>query len=186
MSLKAMYMVIPVYLVAAVVSLCNGLASDYVGRRYPFCIGPLLPVVAAFSILLAGEDVNVAAQYAACFLLTAGNFAGQSIAITWLSNNIISKKKRGIALGFVASLGNCGAVLGSHVYLKSEAPRFPTGYGVCLALSVLAVIAALVQFLYLISANRHRQMGSLEDISQLEDRTLSSSGGKQPLFRYMY
>ncbi len=147
-------MAVPVYLVAAAFSVMNGFASDYARRRYHFCIGPLVPVIIALGILLAGKDSSVQANYAACFLLTSGNFAALSIAITWLSNNIDCRKTRGVALGLVAGLGNCGHILGSSVFSKPDAPFYVTGFAVCLAMTMLAIMAATAQLLYLLHQRR--------------------------------
>lgn len=146
-------MAVPIFLFAAVVSIVVGFASDYSNRRYLFCAGLLLPVIVALGILLASNRLSVGARYAACFLLTSGSVAAMSISITWLSNNIDSRKVRGIALGFVAAMGNCGSIIGSNVYLRHESPYYPTGFGVCLALTILAFVAATMQLIYL---NKYR------------------------------
>lgn len=148
-SIKAQYMAVPVYLTAAAVSVCIGIASDRAGRRYIFCTTPLLAATAGHAMLLAGEHVSVQGRYAACFLSTAGTFAALAISITWLSNNIHEAKERGIAFGVVAGIGNLGHFLGSNVFLEREAPLFLTGFTVCLVMSLLSALAATLQVLYL-------------------------------------
>ncbi|KAK3699762.1 hypothetical protein LTR37_016271 [Vermiconidia calcicola] len=149
-SSKAMYMAIPIFLFAAALTLALGFASDYTRQRYPFCVGPLLAVVAALTVMLASSQSSVKLRYAACFFLGSGAAAGLTISITWLSNNIVCRKTRGIAFGLAAMLGNCGSILGMTVYPKDESPRYPTGFGVCLAMIVVAIVAATAQWLYLV------------------------------------
>lgn len=154
---KALYMTIPVWIVAFVVTVLNGIGSDYIKRRYPFLAGSLVAVIIAYSILLGAKHVAVGVRYMACFFLISGAFAADVSALTWLSNNVMGQKRRGVALGIVGALGNLGYLVGPNVYLDREAPWYPTGFGVCLALGVLALCSATTQLVYLIRRSRHRQ-----------------------------
>nr|POF08165.1 orsellinic acid/f9775 biosynthesis cluster protein [Quercus suber] len=160
LALRAQAMTIPVYLTAFALTVLNAMASDRLRIRYPFCAGPLALVIIGYSIFLAAQHVGISVRFMACFFLISGNFAAQSTAVTWLSNNVVGKKRRGIALGIVATLGNCGFLLGSNVYLDNERPWYPTGFGVCLALSVIALTSATAQVVYLRHANRCQRQNS--------------------------
>lgn len=146
---RSNYMTIPVYLTSAVVAIIVGALSDQLRLRYPFCAGPLLVAIVASILPLAIRHMNPWTTYAACILLNAGNFAAQATALTWLGNNIYGRRHRGIALGFVAGLGNLGFLLGSNIYLEAEKPVYTTGHAVSLAVIVLGLVSATAQVLHL-------------------------------------
>ena len=149
----------PVYLSAFVVAVLNGIASDYAKNRALFCIWPLIPAIVGFGLLLAGpEQLSSGTMYAALYLTTAGNFAAQAMSLTWLSNNYSEKTKRGIALGYVASIGSCGLILGSNAFLKDERLAYPTMFDVSLAMAALAIFSAIGHACYLARQNRARRV----------------------------
>ena len=149
----------PVYLFAFVVAVLNAIASDYARDRALFCIWPLVPAIAGFGLLLAGpEQLSSGAMYAALYLTTAGNFAAQAMSLTWLSNNYFDKLRRGIALGYAASIGSCGLILGSNAFLADEKLAYDTMFGVSLAMAALAIVLAIAQACYLVRQNRARRV----------------------------
>lgn len=155
--LRSLSMTAPIFFAALLVMVICGVLSDYKKLRYPFCAGPLLWSITAYSILLAANRVNVAVRYMACFFLISGNFTSHAAALVWLSNNFAGKKPRGLALGIVASLGNCGHLLGSNIFLEQEMPRYLTGFSVCLCLAIVAVATATVQLHYFVWGNRRKK-----------------------------
>ena len=179
-------MSIPVYLVAVLATILDGMASAYSKLRYPFCIGPLTVAAAGLAVLLAQDQVSAVFRYTACFFVVSGVFAGQSIGISWLSNNVLGKKRRGIALGLMVGLGNCGFLLGSNVFLKSEEPRYATGFSVCLGAAVLAVVAAIGFLVYLMRENERRELGQEKSLLARSLVESVSLGEQHSSFRYVY
>lgn len=147
-------MTTPVFIAALALLIVIGAASDYANLRYPFFAGPLVLVLIACSVLLPINDLGINVRYMGCFLLIAGIFAAHATALVWLSNNFVGRKRRGLALGIVASIGNCGHLLGSNVFLDQEAPQYRTGFVVCLGLCILAVVLGTSQLGYFILMNR--------------------------------
>ena len=46
--------------------------------------------------------------------------------------------KRAIGMAAVIAGGNLGGIVGSNIFLLKEAPKYWTGYGVCLAIAICA------------------------------------------------
>lgn len=149
----------PVYLFAFAVAVLNGIASDYTKNRVLFCVWPLVPAIIGFGLLLAGpEQLSSGTMYAALYMTTAGNFAAQAMSLTWLSNNYFDKLTRGIALGYAASIGSCGLILGSNAFLQDEKLAYPTMFGVSLATATLAIVLAVAHACYLARQSRVRRI----------------------------
>lgn len=79
---------IPIFIVAAVVSLCVALLTDYLKHRYSFVMLGAFVGVIGYAILLATNHISVGVRYMACFLITAGGFIAQPVILAWLSNQV--------------------------------------------------------------------------------------------------
>ena len=95
-SIRAQVMSIPVFLVAAAITLAAAVLSDRLKRRYEILMVNSLLTLIGYAILLSMESVPVGARYFAVYLMTAGGFAAQTISIVWLSNNMGGHYKRAI------------------------------------------------------------------------------------------
>lgn len=103
-----------------------------------------------------------------------------------MNNNILGKKKRGIASAVVLGVGNCGSILGANVYLSSEAPNYVTGYSVSFASIILAQICAVAYFLYLRYENKARADGRRDHLRNLPQNEQDDLGDQHPSYRYVY
>jgi cyanate permease len=102
-SVRAQVMSIPVFLVAAVVTLVAAVLSDYFKKRYMVLMAGCLLAVIGYALLLSIENVPVGARYFAVYLITAGGFSAQTIGIVWLSNNCGGHYKRAIGVAMQVS-----------------------------------------------------------------------------------
>lgn len=50
-----------------------------------------------------------------------------------MGNNLAPSWKRAVGMAFVNSGGNLGGLVGSNIFLDSEAPHYPLGYGICVS-----------------------------------------------------
>jgi hypothetical protein len=76
--------------------------------------------------------------------------------------------------------------MGSNIFIASEAPTYPVGFGICLAMSVLfGVIWPIIYYPILRRINTARDMMSEEEIlAKYGEHKLVEMGGESPLFRY--
>jgi hypothetical protein len=54
-----------------------------------------------------------------------------------MGNNLAPSWKRAVGMAFVNSGGNLGGLVGSNIFLDSEAPHYPVGYGICVSPSLV-------------------------------------------------
>lgn len=89
----------------------------------------------------------------------------------------------GIALNIC--LGNSGGIVGSYMFVDSESPGYPTGFGIGLAFAAATLVSTiLLEFSYW-RLNKKRNALNEEDIrAQYSDDQLAKMGDKSPLFRY--
>lgn len=76
--------------------------------------------------------------------------------------------------------------MGSNIFLSKEAPTYPTGFGICLAMLILfAIIWPLIYASWLRKLNRQRAAMSIEEVySRYTEQELVKMGDESPLFRY--
>lgn len=77
---------IPVFMVAAVLSLTTAWIADKVKHRYTFTILGVAIASTGYVILLCQDSVSTGIQYFACFLITGGGYMTQPVTWVWLSN----------------------------------------------------------------------------------------------------
>lgn len=92
-------------------------------------------------------------------------------------------------MAMVISIGNMGAIMGSNVYLVREAPKYQTGFGVCMAMLLLGIIAAIcLRWAYgRENARRDALLAEIGDEgvhARYTDQELADLGDRSPFFRY--
>lgn len=185
-SLKAQYMSIPVWVMAAVVSILVGFCSDRAKHRYGFVVGPLCLCVVGYAILLAQKTVTVGVRFMAVFFVVGGCFASITISLTWLNNNIVGSRRRGISTAIMLAFGNCGSIVGSNVYLADEAPWYQTGYAVALAAIVMSQLSATFYLLYVWRENKAKERGDRNHLLSLSPEEQDALADKHVNYRYTY
>jgi hypothetical protein len=93
-------------------------------------------------------------------------------------------------MALLISVGNMGAIIGSNVYIAREAPKYHTGFGVCLAFVSIGIVMALILRFAYARENKKRddlvaslggEQGVLQKYSEQE---LLDLGDLSPFFRY--
>jgi hypothetical protein len=185
-SLKAQYMSIPVWCVAWVLQVANGFASDHTQKRWPFFFFPMCFSVIGYALLLSQKNLSLGVRYMSTFFVVAGCWAALAMTMTWLNNNSVGKKRRGIASASILAIGNIGSIVGSNVYLGPEAPQYVTGYSVSLTTIILAQLAATGYLFFAIYENRAKASGARDHLLTLPEADLAALGEKHPSYKYTY
>ncbi|KAJ5192666.1 hypothetical protein N7449_008808 [Penicillium cf. viridicatum] len=113
-SLMAQVMSIPVYVVAAITTLCMSLLNDKSRHRFGFSLTGCAIATLGYALLLAQQSLSTGVNYFALFAITAGGFVAQPILIGWQSNNMSGHYKQAIAsavqIGFGTVVGSSRAI----------------------------------------------------------------------------
>lgn len=103
----------------------------------------------------------------------------------WNVANTPDPEKRSVNIGLLVCIGNVGGLIGSYIYIESESPRYPTGYGTSLAFAMAGIVAATMLELLLKRSNRKKeQMTETEVKAKYTDEQLYRMGDRSPLFKY--
>lgn len=87
----------------------------------------------------------VAFKYFALFLVTGGLYPCIGLVLSWVSNNNGNDSKRGAAFILMNFVGQCGPLLGTHIFPLSEAPLYQKGFYISFGACTLAAMLAFVQ-----------------------------------------
>lgn len=103
----------------------------------------------------------------------------------WNVANTPSPTKRAVSIGFLVCVGNIGGLIGSYIYLDSEAPSYPTGYGTSFGFASAGIIAVIALETSLKRLNKKKELLNEDEIrQQYTDAELDDMGEKSPLFKY--
>lgn len=95
----------------------------------------------------------------------------------------MSCRSMGIAANI--ALGNVGGILGSYVFLDSQKPGYPLGFGMGLALAASTICSTLFLEYSYWRINKKRDLITEEEVrAQYTDEQLDRMGDKSPLFRH--
>lgn len=183
-STAAQVRTIPIYVVACACALTTAVVTDKLRHRYAFTILGVLVSTIGYALLLCGSRIATGVQYFALFLVVSGGYICQPVVIIWVQNSVAGHYKRSVASAVMIGFGNTGGIIASNVFITSEAPRYPTGYGTSLGLLWLTGVLCTVFFFGLRAENKRRDRGGRD--YRLEERDVDNMGDDHPGFRFMY
>ena len=185
-AVRAQVLSIPIYIVAAVTCLVSAVLTDRLRHRYAFAMFGVVTASIGYIILLAQASVSVAVRYFAVYLIMAGGYITQPITLVWLSNNMGGHYKRSINAAMQIGFGNIGGIIASNIFITTQKPRYPVGYGVSLAMIWMCGSACTILALGLRIENKKRERGERDARLSLPEEEVENLGDDHPRFRFTY
>ncbi|KAH7039565.1 major facilitator superfamily transporter [Microdochium trichocladiopsis] len=187
-SANAQLLTIPPYMIGAFSAFGFSFFADRITWRAPFILAPQCCLIIAFSILFS-KSANVTNNVPLCYfgicLACFGMYPILPGVNAWNVANTPSPTKRAVSIGFLVCVGNIGGLIGSYIYLDSEAPSYPTGYGTSFGFAAAGIIAVIALELSLKRLNKKKEELNEDEIRrQYTDAELDAMGEKSPLFKY--
>ncbi|KAF5554720.1 nicotinamide mononucleotide permease [Fusarium napiforme] len=145
-SIRAQIMSIPIFLFATVCALVAAVASDKTKHRSGFILGGCLFTTVGYVILLNMMSVSVGIRYMALFFIVAGGYIAQPIVLVWVSNNMAGHYKLGVASAMQVGFGNIGGIIASNIFVTTQAPTYPLGFGLVHPTSPFFFIFVIAEF----------------------------------------
>jgi sugar phosphate permease len=176
---------IPLYVVACACMLAASFASDRIRQRYVFILLGTLILTIGYAMLLNEASLNREAKYAALFLVMMGCYIAQPIPLAWIPNNMSGHWKRAFASGMQLTIGSCSGLIGSNIFLTTESPKYPTGYGVALGMFWFGNLCAAAMYLWMRRENQLRDQGKRDDRLSAPKEELENMGDYHPSFRFI-
>ncbi|KUI68434.1 hypothetical protein VM1G_03960 [Cytospora mali] len=124
----------------------------------------------------AGGALDVV-RYMAVYPAAMGFFCVVVLTIAWNVNNARGSGHKGAGFALMQVLGQCGPLVGTRLYPKTDGPWFTRGMGVC-SVAMLAVAGlALVLRSYLVRVNRQLAREGVDREGMEEEEGLVGGGG---------
>ncbi|KAK6397494.1 hypothetical protein LTR65_006471 [Meristemomyces frigidus] len=175
---------IPIFIVAAAVCGITAWLTDLLRHRYAFCITGVCIATIGYGVLLCEASVSVSFRYAAIFLVVSGGYMCQPVTIAWVNNTMGGHYRRSISSAVMIGFGNIGGIIASNIFITSQAPAYPVGYGVSLGLLWMCALACTGLLLGLRAENKRRDRGERD--WRLETEDADNLGDDHPHFRFTY
>lgn len=143
----AQAMSIPLWIAGIVSQLSSAWLSARIGLRFPFILGGINSVLTGWAINIAcseGRDVSAAVRYLSLFLMSAGTFVQMTLTTSWLANNLRGRASLAMGTAIILGIGNCANFVSSNVFIKREAPYYPTAFRTGLGITVAGAVLCLV------------------------------------------
>uniref|UniRef100_A0A060T5B6 ARAD1C04268p n=1 Tax=Blastobotrys adeninivorans TaxID=409370 RepID=A0A060T5B6_BLAAD len=184
-SVRANGLSAPPYVVTTVVVVLMSFLSDRIMQRgYLICA---ISIVGAVGYLLLAVCKSTGVRYFAVYLASAGVFPCVPILMTWQGNNQGSDTKKGTAFMLLQMIGQCGPLLGTRIFPKTDGPYYTKGLWISFGFQCL--VAALTLFLrfYLKWQNRKldEKYGPAEGNPLDAVDAMGMEGDENPNFRYI-
>ncbi|KAJ9632925.1 hypothetical protein H2204_007493 [Knufia peltigerae] len=187
---NAQLMTIPIYVAATFATVGVAWWSDRIQQRTPFLMGGFAIACVGFIGELAIPHPRLpGVTYFFLFLVAIGLYCPFTCVVTLVGNNLAPSSKRAVGMALLISVGNMGGICGSNIYFAAEAPKYPTGFGVCLAICFLSIVAAVVlRIAYRRENNRRDEYVAREGEATIKARfteqELLELGDLSPFYRY--
>ncbi|KIM91504.1 hypothetical protein PILCRDRAFT_673 [Piloderma croceum F 1598] len=179
----AQLLTVPPYAAAAIVLTGTSYFSDRTQSRGLYMAVSSVVASIGYILLLTIPD-NEHARYFATFCITSGAFTTIGIVIAWFAHNLGSETKKATGLSMAGTIGLCGAILGSHIFPKTEGPRYIRGFAISCGLQLLGAFCAIVLTTSYRLENRRRDRLYGKPVADARVDT-TELADKAPAFRYV-
>ncbi|KAI0078355.1 MFS general substrate transporter [Panus rudis PR-1116 ss-1] len=180
---SAQLLTVPPYAVSAVVLTLTSYLSDKIQNRgIPLSLSACVSGIGYLLLLTVPNNNRV--RYFATFCITSGTYTVIGIIIAWSAHNLGSETKKATGIPMYMAIGQCGSVLGSHLFPAEEGPRYIKGFAVACALAFLAAICGVILSVSYKMENkrRDRKHGVPNPDAAVDTTELAD---KAPMFRYV-
>jgi len=84
------------------------------------------------------------------------------------------------------ALGNLGGIVASNIFIKSQSPKYPVGFGAAAGFLGVTIIASCIFIVGLYFENKKRDAGGRDYRYEEPQTELENMGDDYPTFRFSY
>ncbi|TCD62573.1 hypothetical protein EIP91_006723 [Steccherinum ochraceum] len=186
-AIQSQLLSVPPWVCAFVLAISIAVFSDRLRHRFLFAVVPMALALAGFSALVAtgegGNERNL--KYGALYLAACGTFSAMPVVLCWFTTNLAGHRRRAIAIAWQVGFGNVGGIVSAYAFLAQDAPRYITGYSLCIAFVCVSALASCIYLVGCIWENRRRSRNApFSDGLSVQEK--ESMGDLNPDYRYLY
>ncbi|KAJ4348508.1 uncharacterized protein N0V89_009885 [Didymosphaeria variabile] len=181
-------MTVPPYIFASLVTVFSGWAADRYKQRMLSVLLPNLLAMIGFIIIIVSvryKELPGVTLFGIFFAI--GGLYPISPAVTaWTALNLAGSMKRSVGIGAMIAFSQLGGIVGSNIYISSQSPRYPVGFGISITmLGLFGIIWPACYYFILRRINAKRARTPVEEVKEkYTDQELAEIGDESPLFRY--
>jgi MFS family permease len=175
----------PPYVLCFLVIIACAFLSDRVHNRGAFVA--VNAFIAATGFLIMATVSSTPVRYFAIFLCVL-IFVSVAIILAWVTNNSGTDSKRAGGLWILATVGQCGPLLGTSVFPSTEGPYYRRGMWICCAFCFFVFVLATTLSVLLRRENHRRDKlyGKGSGVDAFDENVDAGSlGDDAPNFRYV-
>lgn len=168
---RAQVMTIPVWIVGVVGSLVATLLSGRLNMRWPFVLPAILFSILGWVLHLQQVDPP-AVRYFAQFAISLGTFVQMPLYAGMLTANLRGRAATSFGTAILLGFGNCANLVSSNVFISTQSPSYPVGFGMGLAITLLALPTMLLTMAAFVVHNRRidKKISNLSVGEKLDDQ----------------
>ncbi|KAL8959190.1 MAG: hypothetical protein Q9193_003902 [Seirophora villosa] len=140
-SINAQGLTAPPFFVSFLITIFSVYVADKTQQRGLTIITTSTVGFIGYILLATCETVGV--RYFGVFLAAAGIFPSIANILPWVLNNQGSDTRRGTGIAILNTIGQCGPLLGTNIFPKSDSPRYHKGMWVSAAFTLFTGFLAL-------------------------------------------
>lgn len=180
----AQLLTVPPYAVTSVVITISSWSSDRLLTRGPFIVISSVVGGIGYVLLLAVAQHMNHVRYFATFCIVSGTYTTIGLVIAWYAHNLGSETKRATGTPLYMAIGQCGSILGSHLFPSNEGPRYIKGFSVLTGLLFLGTVCTCILTMHFRyeNARRDRVYGKHIPNTRVDTSVLAD---RAPGFRYV-
>jgi hypothetical protein len=137
-SRRAQVMTIPVWVTGIVGALGSCLVSDRLNLRWPFIFLAQIVAIAGWAIHYAQVEPT-GVRYFAQFMISFGTFVSMPLYMGLLMTNLRGRVSIAFGSAVQFGFGNCANFVSSNIFISTQAPRYPVGFGTGLGITAFSV-----------------------------------------------
>lgn len=175
-------MTVPPYIVGAIFVIASAVLSSKTDRRNLILAYSAVPCIIGYTLFLASRNARV--RYAAIFIIVTGAFNGGALCNAQVSANVVSDTARSSAIGTNVMFGNIGGLIATWAFLPKDAPSFPIGNGLNLAVQAMVLISGIILGIWMKRDNikRAARPGQQEELFSLSEKEVADLDWRHPAF----
>jgi quinol-cytochrome oxidoreductase complex cytochrome b subunit len=173
---------VPPWAAAFAFAMLVAFASDKSRHRFAFAVFAEMVCITGFAILISVHNKKHV-EYAALFLVAMGAYTAMPVIVCWFNMNLGGHHRRAVGTAWQVGFGNTGGIIAVFAFLAKDAPKYVTGYSICLAFVCLSFLACIAYAIMCTLQNRKKDK-AVTDVG-LTAHEKTELGDLSPDYRYM-
>lgn len=167
---RAQVMTMPVWIAGICAALSTTLIAGRLNKRYIFILPAIIVSMIGWILHVTYQKPGV--RYFAQFLISMGTFTQMPLYIGLLTANLRGRAYQSFGTAILLGLGNCANFVSSNVFITTQAPHYPVGFGTGLGITTFAFPVMLLTIFLFIRHNKKidEKRAALKEGEELDDQ----------------